>query len=259
MQKNVSKAYSPDWVRTVSIWAEASKREVRYALCDDRRTLLWLANQRAIEYHPTLGLATNIYDPHTWCSTSTRPLTPTSRPWSPSRTWSAVRWSTPAWQARSRPAAPKGFMYSCRSTMTPQSRTSPPRPARSPPAPKRSTPTSRPRRSSWKTVAARSSIDSTRAGGATVAAVYSPRLRPGTTVSFPVEWSDLDRITPGDFTVHTAVDALDGGDPWAKSMPAPQRLPGRPDRRSPANHSRSPRRRHARGQTPRPCPPGRQR
>ena len=35
----------------------------RYALCDDRRTLLWLANQRAIEYHPTLGLADNIYRP----------------------------------------------------------------------------------------------------------------------------------------------------------------------------------------------------
>src|SRR3981081_1422530 len=53
MQKNVPK-YTPPWVRTVSIWAEASKREVAYALCDDRRTLLWFANQRAIEYHPTL-------------------------------------------------------------------------------------------------------------------------------------------------------------------------------------------------------------
>ena len=39
MQKNVPK-YTPDWVRTVSLWAEASKREVSYALCNDRRTLL---------------------------------------------------------------------------------------------------------------------------------------------------------------------------------------------------------------------------
>src|SRR6266542_4487651 len=62
MQKNVPK-YTPDWVRTVPIWAEASKREVHYALCDDRRTLLWFANQRAVEYHPTLGLADNIYRP----------------------------------------------------------------------------------------------------------------------------------------------------------------------------------------------------
>src|SRR4051812_17301887 len=44
MQKNVPK-YTPDWVRTVGVWAEKSKREVTYALCDDRRTLLWFANQ----------------------------------------------------------------------------------------------------------------------------------------------------------------------------------------------------------------------
>src|SRR4051794_3244840 len=37
MQKNVPK-YTPDWVRTVTVWAESSKREVSYALCDDRRT-----------------------------------------------------------------------------------------------------------------------------------------------------------------------------------------------------------------------------
>src|SRR3954449_7148213 len=62
MQKNAPK-YTPDWVKTVAIWAEASKREVHYPLCNDRRTLLWLANQRAVEYHPTLGLAENIYRP----------------------------------------------------------------------------------------------------------------------------------------------------------------------------------------------------
>ena len=53
MQKNVPK-YTPAWVRTVRLWAETSKREVSYALCNDRRTLLWFANQRAVEYHPTL-------------------------------------------------------------------------------------------------------------------------------------------------------------------------------------------------------------
>src|SRR5687768_9495563 len=53
MQKNVPK-YTPDWVPTVTMWAETSKRDVSYALCNDRRTLLWFANQRAIEYHPAL-------------------------------------------------------------------------------------------------------------------------------------------------------------------------------------------------------------
>jgi bifunctional non-homologous end joining protein LigD len=39
MQKNVPR-YTPPWVPTVSLWAESSRREVSYALCNDRRTLL---------------------------------------------------------------------------------------------------------------------------------------------------------------------------------------------------------------------------
>src|SRR5918997_2846860 len=53
MQKNLPK-YTPDWVARVQVWAEASHREISYALCDDARTLLWFANQRAVEYHPAL-------------------------------------------------------------------------------------------------------------------------------------------------------------------------------------------------------------
>src|SRR3982074_1235731 len=45
MQKNVPK-YTPPWVPTVSLWAESSRREVSYALCNDRRTPLWFATQR---------------------------------------------------------------------------------------------------------------------------------------------------------------------------------------------------------------------
>ena len=53
MQKNLPK-YTPDWVQSVSIWAERPKRDIAYALANDRRTLIWLANQRAVEYHPGL-------------------------------------------------------------------------------------------------------------------------------------------------------------------------------------------------------------
>ena len=53
MQKNLP-SYTPSWVERVTMWAELSKREVTYALCNDRRTLLWFANQRAVEYHPAL-------------------------------------------------------------------------------------------------------------------------------------------------------------------------------------------------------------
>ena len=54
MQKNVPK-YTPPFVRTVDLWAEASHRSVSYALCNDLPTLIWFANQRAIEYHPSLA------------------------------------------------------------------------------------------------------------------------------------------------------------------------------------------------------------
>jgi DNA primase len=68
-------------------------------------------------------------------------------------------------------------------------------------------------------------LDSTRAGGATVVAAYSPRVRPGAPVSFPLRWEDLDGVAPGDFTLHTAPGLLGDRDPWTGLMPGPQRLP----------------------------------
>jgi DNA primase len=67
-------------------------------------------------------------------------------------------------------------------------------------------------------------LDSTRVGGATVVAAYSPRVRPGVPVSFPLAWDELDRVAPADFTVHTAAHLIAHGDPWAKLMPQPQQL-----------------------------------
>ena len=65
-------------------------------------------------------------------------------------------------------------------------------------------------------------LDSTRAGGATVAAAYSPRLRPGLPVSFPLPWDDLAAASPADFTIATVPDLLGDTDPWTALMPAPQ-------------------------------------
>lgn len=62
MQKNVPR-YTPDWVRTVRLWSESSRRDVDYALCNARRTLLWFANQRAVEYHPMLVTAARFDSP----------------------------------------------------------------------------------------------------------------------------------------------------------------------------------------------------
>src|SRR6478672_10032248 len=62
MQKNLPK-YTPDWVSRTSIWAEASRREIAYPVVEDLRTLLWFANQRAVEYHVTLARLAQPHEP----------------------------------------------------------------------------------------------------------------------------------------------------------------------------------------------------
>src|SRR5215207_4786941 len=224
MQKNVPKS-TPDWVVTTAMWAEASKREVHYALCDDRRTLLWFANQRAVEYHPTLGLADNIYRPTHMVLDLDPPgdddfaaVVAVAHLVRQALTDSGLSGAV-------KTSGAKGIHV-----FVPIDDTAPVDDVAA----------------ATRALAARAEaidstlattafivedrqgkvfVDSTRAGGATVVAPYSPRLRPGTPVSFPLEWSDLDRVQPADFTVHTAIDALAGRDPWADEMPAPQRLP----------------------------------
>ena len=68
-------------------------------------------------------------------------------------------------------------------------------------------------------------VDATRTGGATVVAAYSPRARPGVPVSFPIAWDELDDVVPTDFTILTAAERLGDRDPWADTLPAPQRIP----------------------------------
>src|SRR5690606_35626326 len=68
-------------------------------------------------------------------------------------------------------------------------------------------------------------VDSTRAGGATVVAAYSPRLRPGVPVSFPVSWEQLDQVRPGDCARRTVPGLVADQDLWAAAMPRPQPLP----------------------------------
>jgi bifunctional non-homologous end joining protein LigD len=67
-------------------------------------------------------------------------------------------------------------------------------------------------------------VDATRAYGATVVAAYSPRVRPGVPVSFPVAWDQLDGVTPADFTLRTAARSIAGRRLWAEVMPPPQHL-----------------------------------
>ena len=114
MQKNLPK-YTPDWIQTVSVWAEASKREVTYALCNDRRTLLWFANQRAVEYHVTLAQRRSLGQPEL-PGARHRPAgagrVRARRPGRAAGAPGAGRART--WPVRSRPAGRRGCTSSCR-------------------------------------------------------------------------------------------------------------------------------------------------
>ena len=68
-------------------------------------------------------------------------------------------------------------------------------------------------------------VDSTRAHNATVISAYSPRLKPGVPVSFPVDWADAENAVPGDFTIRSAPGMLGRVDPWRDALPDPQPLP----------------------------------
>ena len=207
MQKNVPD-YAPPWIRTVTMWAESSKREVRYALCNDRRTLLWFANQRAVEYHPNLFLAGHPDRP-TYLILDIDPP-------SGGEFGHAVAAAKLVRQA----LTDVGLAGAVKTSGAKGVHVYVPIDANADDA-----------AAATRAIAVRAErldpdlattafikedregkvfLDSTRAHGATVAAVYSPRVRPGVTVSFPVPWDDLDSITPADFTVHT-VPALVAG------------------------------------------------
>jgi bifunctional non-homologous end joining protein LigD len=224
MQKNVPK-YAPEWIRTVSWWAEASKRDVAYALCDDRRTLLWFANQRAVEYHPTL-LRAGRWDRVTDLIMDLDP--PEGQPFSVVvQAAHLVRQTlTDAGLAGAvKTSGAKGVHVF---------------------VPIDDELTMDDAAAATRAIAARAErldpdlattayvkadrggkvfLDSTRSGGATVIAAYSPRVRPGVTVSYPVGWDLLDRAAPSDFTIHTVPEMAGEQDPWAKQLPEPQSVP----------------------------------
>lgn len=237
MQKNVPR-YAPDWVRTVGLWAEASRREVAYALCNDRRTLLWFANQRAVEYHPTLGRA-----PH--LDRVTHLVLDLDPPEGPDvRTGFAM--AVQAALLVRRALADTGLAGAVKTSgakgvhvfVPVDDRTSPDDAAAATRAlaarAERAGPEIATTAFMKEDRGGKVFVDSTRVGGATVVAAYSPRVRPGVPVSFPVGWDDLEAVTPTDFTIHTALARLGDADraagpatdPWAAQMPDPQTLPG---------------------------------
>jgi bifunctional non-homologous end joining protein LigD len=224
MQKNVPK-YTPDWVRTVRWWAESAKRDVSYALCNDRRTLLWFANQRAIEYHPALVRADRP-DRITHLVLDLDPPAAAAFPM-------VVRVAHAVRQALTdvgltgavKTSGAKGLHVFVPITDEASLEDS----AAATRAIAARAEQLEPDISTTEFVradrAGKVFVDATRVGGATVVAAYSPRARPGVPVSFPVAWDEVDTITPADFTIHTALGVLGDRDPWRDHMPDPQSLP----------------------------------
>jgi bifunctional non-homologous end joining protein LigD len=223
MQKNVPK-YTPSWVQTVRLWAETSKRDVSYALCNDRRTLLWFANQRAVEYHPTLSRV----DHPDHITHLVLDLDPPEGDAFPMAVRAAHLVRNALAEVGLEGAVKTSGAKGVHVFVPIDDHASPEDSA-----------------AATRAIAARAErldpelattafikedrggkvfVDSTRVGSATVIAAYSPRVRPGVSVSFPVGWDDLDDVAPTDFTVHTALGQLGDRDPWAAQMPEPQHL-----------------------------------
>ncbi|RBY89674.1 ATP-dependent DNA ligase [Blastococcus sp. TF02A-30] len=223
MQRNVSKG-APEWVRTVPVWSEGSHREIHQVLCDDRRTLLWLGNQRAVELHvpflragspePT-GLVLDLDPPEG----ADFPVVVAAarlvrRALEDAGLGGAVKTSGSKGLHVVVPVQGSPVEDVAAATRALAARTAALDPELATTA------------YLLEDRGGRVFIDSTRSGQGTIVAAYSPRIRPGLPVSFPVAWDDLDAVRPGDFTVATAAGLLGDRDPWAEALPLPQRLPG---------------------------------
>jgi len=227
MQKNLPK-YTPPWIHRVAIWSHASKRDVSYALCDDAETLMWFANQRAVEYHPTLVRADD-WDHPTHLVLDIDP--PAGNQQVAGNFGLAARAAALVRQALDdaglagavKTSGAKGlhiFVSVAGATVeecAAATRALAARAERLDPALATTAFVKQDRHG-------RVFIDSTRAGGATVAAAYSPRVRPGVPVSFPVDWPDLASVVPADFHLRNAAGLLAGADVWTNLLPPPQSL-----------------------------------
>jgi DNA ligase D-like protein (predicted polymerase) len=227
MQKNLPDS-APDWIATATLWSESSKRDVRYALCDDVRTLMWFANQRAVEYHPQL-FRMDVPGRVTHLVLDLDPPSADAFPMAVEAAFlvRAVLDDCGIASGVKTSGATGVHVYVALDVAT----VSPEDAAAATRAIAERAVALDPSVATTAFVKAdrggKVFVDSTRAGGATVVAAYSPRLRPGVPVSFPVTWATLRDVTPADFTIQTIRTAPDlpPADEWDAAMARPQSLP----------------------------------
>ena len=221
--------YAPAWVRTAEFPAESGRgkrKTVRYALCNDRRTLVWFANQASIEMHPWLSRVDRIERPEYLVldldppdgrfdlavqaalltrdvldNLGLRGLAKTSGakgvhvyvPLRRTHGYAEVAWA--ARRVADLVAEREPDLVTTEFLKRERG--------------------------------GRVFLDFTRIGpGKHMAAPYSVRARPGAPVSFPVRWEDLKRVQPTDFTIRSVPPILERSDPWKEVCPQPQTLPG---------------------------------
>jgi bifunctional non-homologous end joining protein LigD len=224
-QKNTP-SYAPEWVKTVKLPSPGSRRgQVSYTLCNSKRTLMWLANQAAIEFHPWLSRVDQIERPDflvfdldpppgrfevavdmafvvrdvlaesglegvakTSGSKGVHVYVPIHRRYD----YGTVRRVAVALAAEVEGHVPDAATTEFRIANR----------------------------------AGRLFLDVGRnAPGAHIVAPYSPRARDEATVSFPVSWDELRKVKPKDLTIHTVPGILQReGDLWRSLSPAPQSL-----------------------------------
>jgi bifunctional non-homologous end joining protein LigD len=224
MQKNLP-AHAPESIPTLEVPTQDGKRVVRYPVCNDRKTLLWFANQRAVEYHPALFRGDSFdapthlvldVDPPAGSDAFARAVQGallvrqalgdvgmTAAAKTSGAKGVHVVVPLAAGQSATDVAAATRALASRAERLDPQLATT---------------------AFVVEDRGGKVFLDATRAGGATVIAAYSPRARAGVPVSYPVAWEDLAGSAPSEFTIATVPRLLAGTDPWTASMPAPQAL-----------------------------------
>ncbi len=252
MQKNLPD-HAPEWIERVGIWAEASQRTVDYALCNDVRTLMWFANQRAVEYHVTLSRVPDLdapthlvmdLDPPEGAAFQAvaRAAHRVNEALGEAGLTAAVKSSGSKGVHVVVPVTDVSIEEAAYATRAIAART------------ERLDPDALTTEFLKEDRGGRVFLDATRVGQSTVVSVYSPRLRPGVPVSWPLRWDELDGFEPSEVTISNALELLEGREAWDELLPDPQQVPaelvdeGRaiPSSRVEAMHEGKRRRRHER-------------